>query len=300
MVQLGNFVISLPKQEEEIFRFVRVPYMDNKNIIVDKMFNLSGKVAIVTGAAGQLGGEYVRALLAAGAAVAAWDMRLDNPKGRLDDINTDRLLRVRVDITDRKSIEVATEQVIKTFGVPGILVNNAAIDAPPNASEQETGPFETYPEASLDAMMDVNLKGMILCCQVVGGLMANNMAGSIINVSSIYGMLSPDQRIYAYKAKERPFFKPVAYSVTKAGVLNLTRYLATYWAKKRVRVNTLTLAGVFNNQDENFLANYNNKVPLGRMATQDEYNGAVLFLSSDASSYMTGSNLVVDGGYSCW
>lgn len=273
--------------------------MSNNNT-VDRLFNLSGKVAIVTGGAGQLGGEYVRTLLDAGASVAAWDMRLDNPKGGLDDLNSDRLLKVQVDITDRKSIEAATEQVAKTLGVPGILINNAALDAPPNATEQETGPFETYPEASLDAMMDVNLKGMILCCQAVGGIMANNSGGSIVNISSIYGMLSPDQRIYEYKAKERPFFKPIGYSVTKAGVLNLTRYLATYWAKKGIRVNTLTLAGVFNNQDDSFLANYINKVPLGRMARQDEYNGAVLFLSSEASSYMTGSNLIVDGGYSCW
>ena len=146
--------------------------------------------------------------------------------------------------------------------------------------------------------MDVNLKGMLLSCQVIGGHMAKTGGGSIINISSIYGMLSPDQRIYEYK--ERPFFKPVAYSVTKAGVLNFTNYLAVYWAKQNVRVNTLTLGGVFNKQDEKFLENYAAKVPLGRMADGDEYNGAVLFLASDASSYMTGSNLIIDGGYSCW
>jgi NAD(P)-dependent dehydrogenase (short-subunit alcohol dehydrogenase family) len=146
--------------------------------------------------------------------------------------------------------------------------------------------------------MEVNLKGTFLCCRIIGGHMAANAGGSIINISSIYGILSPDQRIYEYK--ERPFFKPLTYSASKSAILNMTRYLATYWAKKNVRVNTLTLAGVLNNQDKVFLENYTSKVPLGRMANEDEYNGAVLFLASDASSYMTGSNLVIDGGYSSW
>ncbi len=268
--------------------------------ILEKIFGLKGKVAIVTGAAGQLGGEYVKTLLGAGAFVAAFDIRLDNPKSVLDEISSDRLLPLEVDITNKNSVKAGLERVVSHLGSPEILVNNAAIDAPPNADEQETGPFETYPESSWQMMMDVNLKGMMICCQIIGGFMANNGGGSIINISSIYGILSPDQRIYEYKTKEKPFFKPVAYCVTKAGVLNLTRYLATYWASRNVRVNTLTLGGVFNNQDETFLKNYCNKVPLGRMANQDEYNGAILFLASDASSYMTGANLIIDGGYSCW
>lgn len=263
-----------------------------------RLFDLSGKVAVVTGAAGQLGGQYVRALLSAGAKVAAMDLRPDGPKGRLKEIHSKDLLLVQADITSRKSVEKALRAAASRFGTPNILVNNAAIDAPPDAKEEDTGPFETYPETSWQAMMDVNLKGMLICCQAIGGKMAETGGGSIVNISSIYGMLSPDQRIYEYK--ETPFFKPVAYSVSKAGVLNLTRYLAVYWAKKNVRVNTLTLAGVFNYQDERFLKNYIAKVPLGRMAREDEYNGAVLFLSSDASSYMTGANLVMDGGYSAW
>lgn len=270
----------------------------NTKHILDQIFNLSGKVAIVTGAAGQLGGEYVRVLLGAGASVAAFDVQLDNPKGKLHDINSGKLLPVKVDITNRKSIERGLKSVLSLFPNIHILINNAAIDAPPNADEHETGPFETYPETSWNIMMDVNLKGMFLCCQVIGGHMAKTGGGSIINISSTYGILSPDQRIYEYKKK--PFFKPVSYSVSKAGVINLTRYLATYWAKKNVRVNTLTLGGVFNNQDEIFLKNYSHKVPLGRMARQDEYNGAILFLSSDASSYMTGANLIIDGGFSAW
>ncbi len=266
--------------------------------IIHSLFNLSGKTAIVTGAAGQLGGEYVRALLGAGASVAALDIRPDNPKGNLIEIDSERLQLIEVDITSRASIESGLETVIAKFGHPNILINNAAIDAPPNACEQETGPFETYPESSWELMMDVNLKGLFLCCQVIGGHMALNGGGSIINISSIYGMVSPDQRIYEYK--DKPFFKPVTYSVTKSGILNLSRYLATYWAKSRVRVNTLTLGGVFNNQDHAFLKNYTDKVPLGRMAQQNEYNGAVLYLASGASSYMTGANIIIDGGYSCW
>lgn len=266
--------------------------------IIKKLFDLSGKVAIVTGAAGQLGGEYVRTLLEAGAVVSAFDIKLDNPKGKLDEIKSDRFLPVKVNITNKKSIEYGLKTVLSRYGKPHILINNAAIDVPPNSNKYDTGPFETYSESSWKIMLDVNLKGMFLCCQVIGGYMAKMGGGSIINISSIYGILSPDQRIYSYK--DKPFFKPITYCVSKAGVLNLTRYLATYWAKNNVRVNTLTLGGVFNNQDERFLKNYIHKVPLGRMARQDEYNGAILFLASDASSYMTGSNLVIDGGYSCW
>jgi NAD(P)-dependent dehydrogenase (short-subunit alcohol dehydrogenase family) len=270
---------------------------NSRNITKD-LFSLKGKVAIVTGAAGQLGGEYVLTLLDAGASVAALDIDLNNPKSRLKKFRSRKVLPVEADITDRESIKLALEKVLSRYGKPDILINNAAIDAPPNFDEHETGPFEEYPESSWQTMVDVNLKGMLICCQVIGGHMADSGGGSIINISSIYGMLSPDQRIYEYKAEA--FFKPVAYGVTKAGAINLTKYLATYWAKKNIRVNALTLGGVFNSQDKKFLKNYGNKVPMGRMANQDEYNGAILFLASEASSYMTGSNLIIDGGFSCW
>jgi NAD(P)-dependent dehydrogenase (short-subunit alcohol dehydrogenase family) len=149
--------------------------------------------------------------------------------------------------------------------------------------------------------MEVNAKGVFLACQVFGGAMAKAGRGSVVSISSIYGMLSPDQRIYEYRRETgEPFFKPVAYSASKSSLFNLTRYLATYWAPRGVRVNTVSLAGVFNRQDERFLAGYEPKVPLGRMAREDEYNGAIVFLMSDASSYMTGANVVLDGGFTAW
>jgi len=265
-----------------------------------KMFDLSDRIAIVTGAGGQLGGEYTRALLAAGARVVAADVSKLNLS--VDDAMKDRLLQLSMDITSRSDMERVLESVRSQWGEPNILVNNAAIDAPPGAGEQDTGPFEDYPESSWDQMMDVNLKGTFLSCQVFGAQMAKSEGGSIINIASIYGILSPDQRIYEYREERtgKPFYKPITYCVAKSGVLNLTRYLATYWAKQNVRVNTLTLGGVFNNQEDEFLQAYNNKVPLGRMARAEEYNGAIVFLASDASSYMTGSNLVIDGGFSSW
>ena len=265
-----------------------------------KMFDLSDRIAIVSGAGGQLGGEYVSALLDAGARVVAADV--SKLSLSVEDELKDRLLPLPMDITSHSDMENVLELVRSQWGEPSILVNNAAIDAPPGAGEQETGPFEDYPESSWDQMMDVNLKGMFLSCQVFGAQMAKGEGGSMINIASSYGILSPDQRIYEYREERtgKPFYKPITYCVAKSGVLNMTRYLATYWAKQNVRVNSLTLGGVFNHQDKEFLQGYNNKVPLGRMARADEYNGAIVFMASDASSYMTGSNMVIDGGFSSW
>jgi len=206
-----------------------------------------------------------------------------------------------VDITDRAAIEQAAREIEAEWGVPHLLVNNAALDSPPDAPVEEVGPFEGFPEASFDAVMDVNVKGTLLCCQVVGGAMAREGRGSIVNVSSVYGLLSPVQDLYDFRrARGETFYKPVAYSVSKSAILNLTRYLATYWAKAGVRVNTLTLAGVWNDQPAEFLEAYEARVPMGRMLRAEEALGAVVYLASDASSYVTGSNVVVDGGWSAW
>jgi NAD(P)-dependent dehydrogenase (short-subunit alcohol dehydrogenase family) len=209
--------------------------------------------------------------------------------------------RFRVDVTDRTAVEAATEEVARELGVPHVLVNAAALDSPPDAPPEEVGPVETYPEASFDEVIDVNVKGTFLCCQAIGGRMAAEGRGSIVNVSSIYGMLSPVQDLYEFRRRGgEAFFKPVAYSVSKSAIYNLTRYLATYWAKSGVRVNTLTLAGVWNDQSQDFVDAYTARMPLGRMANVSEVVGPVVFLASDASSYVTGANLVADGGWSAW
>jgi NAD(P)-dependent dehydrogenase (short-subunit alcohol dehydrogenase family) len=262
--------------------------------VTDELFDLSGRVAVVTGGLGQMGRVYTDGLAARGMRVAVFDVAAES--GSDGDVR-----RFHVDVTDRASIEAATAQVVADWGSPHLLVNNAALDSPPNAPPEEVGPFETYPEASFDEVMDVNVKGVVLCCQVVGAAMADAGRGSIVNVSSVYGLLSPPQDLYEFRrAAGETFFKPVAYSVSKSALLNLTRYLATYWAKSGVRVNTLTLGGIFNDQPQEFLEAYGARVPLGRMAEEGEALGAVVFLASDASSYVTGANLVVDGGWSAW
>jgi NAD(P)-dependent dehydrogenase (short-subunit alcohol dehydrogenase family) len=256
-------------------------------------FSLADRVAIVTGGAGQLGAEIARGLAGRGAQVAIFDIADGEDGGAIRFFH--------VDVTDRAALENATEEVSGALGVPHVLVNAAAIDSPPDAPASEVGPFEDYPAESFDHVMAVNVKGTLLACQVVGSRMAAEGRGSIVNVSSIYGMLSPVQEVYEFRRSEgEPFFKPVAYSVSKSALYNLTRYLATYWARDGVRVNTLTLAGVWNDQPEEFLAAYTARLPLGRMADVREVVGPVVFLASDASSYVTGANLVADGGWSAW
>lgn len=268
------------------------------------LFSLRDKTAVITGGMGQLGQEYSCALAQYGARVAVFDISdapgIEIPEfGRL--FRDERVRLFRADITKKNDVSRALSQVEGVWDTPHILVNNAAIDSPPDAPLSENGPFESYPRESLDKVIEVNLKGTFICCQVIGGAMAEKGRGSIINISSTYGVLSPNQDIYEYKRAEgQQWYKPAAYSVTKAGVLNLTRYLATYWAKKGVRVNTLTPGGVFNNQEKAFLDEYQKRIPMGRMARSDEMNGAIVFLASEASSYMTGANVIVDGGWTAW
>ena len=267
-----------------------------------ELFDLRGRVVVVTGGMGQLGSQFSRAIAESGGRVAIVDVDV-SPQRRpqLPSAIRDRVIYFAADIRKRPQLERVLAGIEKEWESPFGLINNAAIDSPPNAPANENGPFEQYPKESWDRILDVNLSGAFVCCQVFGGHMAEAGRGTIVNISSIYGIVSPDQRLYHYRRKnDVPFIKPAAYSASKSGLLNLTRYLATYWAPRGVRVNTLTLAGVFRSQDAEFLREYCARMPMGRMADPDEYNGAIVFLCSDASRYMTGSNLVIDGGWTAW
>lgn len=256
--------------------------------------DLKDRVLVVTGGLGQLGSEFARTLQTLGARVAIFDSAAEPTLAST-------LMTCRVDVTQRADIAEATNRVMEVWGVPHGLINAAALDSPPGAPVSENGPFEQYPDESWDRVMAVNVKGVFLTCQVVGGEMAKAGRGSIVNIGSVYGQLSPDQSLYEYRRRRgETFYKPVAYSASKSALYNLTRYLAVYWGAKGVRVNTVTFAGVFNNQDPEFLERYVQKVPLGRMANPDDYSGPIAFLLSDAARYVTGANLVVDGGFSSW
>jgi NAD(P)-dependent dehydrogenase (short-subunit alcohol dehydrogenase family) len=272
--------------------------------VTDALFDLSGRVAVVTGGMGQLGAEYAAALAARGMRVAVLDLAGEPRPGAADlgpGLADGSIRAWAVDVADRVAVERAAEEIIGAWGVPHVLVNNAALDSPPDAPAEEVGPVETYPEASFDRVMEVNVKGTLVPCQVFGAAMAREGRGSIVNVSSVYGLLSPVQDLYDFRRRGgETFFKPVAYSVSKSAIFNLTRYLATYWAKSGVRVNTLTLAGVWNDQPPEFLEAYEARVPLGRMLRASEAVGPIVFLASDASSYVTGATLVADGGWSAW
>ncbi|EPV8451627.1 SDR family oxidoreductase [Klebsiella michiganensis] len=273
----------------------------------DTLFSVKDKVIIVTGGLGQLGAQYVKTLHDRGAKVAALATRVD--AARVDRVlgaikDSDRLLCAEVNITDKASINRVLDSIEAKWGVPDGLVNNAGVDTQPSAPPEVSGPFEEFPEEVFREVMEVNLVGTFLMTQQVGKRMKQaGKGGSIINVGSIYGVVSPVQDIYSYKKEDTgiPFVKPVAYSAAKSGLYNFTRYCATYWGRDGIRVNTLTLSGVErSDQDPRFQKNYTNRIPIGRMAKAHQYNGTVVFLLSDASVYMTGSNVVVDGGWTAW
>lgn len=273
--------------------------------IQDK-FDLSGRVAVVTGGAGLLGAEFCRTLAEAGAAVAVVDLNASASQAIADTLTKSRYksLAVSTDITNPDSVNALVKKVVSSFGRLDILVNSAALDPKFDADAMKKGitpgAFEDYPLDQWNAALGVNLTGMFLVTQAcVGPMIEQGKKGSIINICSTYGLNGPDQRIYI-KDGERVAFKPVYYTVTKAGVMGFTKYLAAYYAGTEIRVNALTPGGVSNNHEDYFVKNYSAKTILGRMAKKDEMNGALLFLASDASSYMTGNNVVVDGGWTAW
>lgn len=273
----------------------------------DTLFDVRDKIVVITGGLGQIGAEFVKEFHRREARVAIFSRNVEPERAgaALGEIATSDRLRLRaVDITARNSINDALDAVEQAWGTPDVLINNAGIDTQPSAPPEVSGPFEDFPEDVFREVVDVNLVGTFLMTQAVGGRMRRaGTEGSIVNVGSIYGMVSPVQDIYAYRGEKTgvAFIKPVAYSVAKSGLYNLTRYCATYWGRHGIRVNTLTPSGVERDtQDAEFRANYVARIPIGRMATADEYNGAAVFLASAASRYMTGSNLVVDGGWTAW
>lgn len=273
---------------------------------IQKKFDLTGRVAVVTGGAGLLGVEFCRTLAEAGAAVAVVDLNLASANGTADTLKKSgyNALALPTDITQPDSVNAMVDKVLSEFGRLDILVNSAALDPKfdPDAAKKGIAPgaFEDYPLGDWNAALNVNLTGTFLVTQAcVKPMLAQRKKGSIINICSTYGLNGPDQRIYIKEGK-RVAFKPVYYTVTKAGVMGFTKYLAAYYAGTEIRVNALTPGGVFNNHEDYFVKNYSAKTILGRMANKDEMNGALLFLASDASSYMTGNNVVVDGGWTAW
>jgi len=273
---------------------------------IQEKFDLKDRVAVVTGGAGLLGAEFCKTLAEAGACVAIVDLNLAAADKVAEGLTKDgyRVKGFGVDITQPDSIKQFVASVLSDFGRLDILVNSAALDPKfdPDAASRGLAPgsFEDYPLDQWNAALNVNLTGMFLITQAcVKPMLAQGGKGSIINICSTYGLNGPDQRIYIKQGK-RVAFKPVYYTVTKAGVLGFTKYLAAYYADSEIRVNALTPGGVFNNHEEYFVKNYSAKTILGRMARKDEMNGALLFLASDASSYMTGNNVVVDGGWTAW
>jgi 2-deoxy-D-gluconate 3-dehydrogenase len=273
--------------------------------IFDK-FDLTGRVAIVTGGPGLLGKEFCKTLAEAGASVVVADINAEGAVATAESLKKSGYpaVGIKTDITDPESVQKMVEAAVKTFGRLDILVNSAALDPkfdPQAMAARSTplGSFEDYPVDAWRQALDVNLTGMFLCCQAAVRPMLAQGKGVLINICSMYGLVGPDQRLYQRDGKQTSY-KPVYYSVTKAGVLGMTRYLSTYYAGKNIRANALTPGGVFNGHDEVFLTAYAARAVLGRMANRDEMNGALLFLASDASSYMTGANLVVDGGWTTW
>ena len=267
-------------------------------------FDMTGKTAVITGAAGLLGRQFCLALAQAGANIVMADLASDIAAENAAEFKNMgfNAIPVKVDVSDPSSVKSMVDQALTFFGSVDVLINSAALDPKfdsANVSTQDFNDFETYSLNSWKKALDVNLTGMFLASQAAVLPMLEQGRGVIVNISSMYGLVGPDQRLYEQPDGTRQF-KPVYYSVTKAGVLGFTRYLATYYAGKNIRVNALTPGGVFNDHDALFTEQYSTRTVLGRMANLDEMNAAMLFLCSDASSYMTGSNLVVDGGWTAW
>ena len=262
-------------------------------------FDVKGKVIIITGAVGLLGTAYTEGFSRAGANVVIVDLNGDLCTGKAEEMARKygtEPLGIGCDITNKEEVERMTQEVISKYNRIDVLINNAATQP-----ERFFAPFEEYSVEDWDKVMRVNVTGMFLCSQAVVNEMKRERKGSIINIASIYGVVAPDQRIYQGAIlQERQINTPPVYSTSKAGVIGLTRYLASYLAQSGIRVNAVTPGGVYSGQNETFVRNYSERCPMGRMANPEEIFSAVYFLASDASSYITGHNLIVDGGWTIW
>lgn len=266
-------------------------------------FRLDERVAVVTGALGKLGPQWVETLVGAGATVVGLDLPGVGIPTRLvklqDDPGLGRLRLYRGDVRDRDSLLDIRDRCLAEIGVPSVLVNNAGIDQPPGV-ESPTYRFEEIPPELFRDVLDVNTVGAFLVAQVFGHEMVKAGRGSIINIGSLYASVAPDPRMYDHIPCDPPFLKPPAYGASKAALVNLTKYLATLWGPYGVRVNALSPGGVLGAQDEEFKRKFCARVPLARMAEYDDLAGPLLFLASDASTYVTGIELRVDGGFTAW
>ena len=272
------------------------------------LFDLTGRVAIITGGAGLLGRQHAAVIAEAGGHVVLADLSAEQAAMAAAEHSSAsgvEAVGVGADITVKADVERMVAEALARFGRVDILINNAAMTVKGGGarSGEYFARFEDYPQELWDRALQVNLTGTFLCCQAAGRQMVAQQRGVILNIASDVGTISPDHRIYEGVVSPhtgQPFNTPASYATTKAGVINLTRYLATYWANAGIRVNALSPGGVYAEHDPRFVRNLTERIPLGRMARKDEYRGAVLFLVSDASSYMTGANLIVDGGRTAW
>jgi NAD(P)-dependent dehydrogenase (short-subunit alcohol dehydrogenase family) len=270
------------------------------------LFDLTGRVAVITGGTGLLGQQHAEAIASAGGIPVLADIRLDGVDPQSAAFKERFGLQacaVKTDITKPESVEALLAEVLNRYGRVDILINNAANNPKmEKTADVDFSRLENFPLKQWEADLSVGLTGAFLCSQIIGSEMAKRKRGVIVNVASDLAVIAPDQRLYRKPglSPEQQPVKPVTYSVVKTGLIGLTRYLATYWADDGIRVNAISPGGVYNNQPEEFTQRLTSLIPLGRMANVDEYQAAILFLCSDASSYMTGTNLVIDGGRSCW
>ena len=264
---------------------------------IPNLFDLTGRVAIVTGGAGLLASEHAIALAAHGARVALADVNIDKCQAAVQVLKDSGIdaIALHCDVTQKDSWVKLTQTVIEQWGRIDILVNNAGFTNQSKSANFDAS-FEEFPLEDWNQVMNVNLTGTFLGCQVVGKKMLAQGKGSIINIASLYGVVSPNHKIYPGTG----ISQPVAYSVSKHGVVSLTKYLATLWADKGVRVNALTPGGIFNGHTGLFLERFEERIPIGRMSDKTELRGGIVYLASDAASHVIGHNLIIDGGWTAW